>query len=58
MTFVCVKNTEENIIGSNIDLTYLKTETRKALFFASPIALYQLTGSQVSAQSRDQITIC
>lgn len=49
MIFMCIKNAEENIIGSNADLTDLKTETRKVLFFASPIALYQLTGSQVSA---------
>lgn len=46
---MCIKNAEENIIGSNTDLTDLKTEMRKVLFFASPIALYQLTGSQVSA---------
>lgn len=49
MIFMCMKNTEENIIGSGSDLTYLKTEGRKVLFFASQIALYQLTVSQVSA---------
>lgn len=47
--FMCIKNTKGNIIGSNTDLTYLKTEIRKVLLFASPVALYQLTGSQDSA---------
>lgn len=55
MIFMCIKNTEENIIGSGSDLTYLNTEGRKVLFFASQIALYQLTVSQVSvAEARAQ----
>lgn len=34
------KNTEENTIGSDTDLTYMKTETKKVLSFASQITLY------------------
>lgn len=55
MIFMYIKNTEENIIGSDSDLTYLKTESRKFCFFASQIAPYQLTVSQVSAaETRSQ----
>lgn len=49
MIFICIKNTEENNIGSDSDLTYLKEKSRKVFFFESQTALYQLTVSQVSA---------
>lgn len=59
MIFVYIKDTEENIIGSNTDLTDLKTEMRKVLFFESPVALYQLVGHRLQHEiERDQPIMC